>query len=42
MLFHGNISSKYSEGTNELIKQGAIPVTCLEDFYPLYEQRNYK
>ncbi len=42
MQFHGNIYSKYSEGTNELIKQGAIPVTCMEDFSPLYEIRLFK
>ena len=35
MLFHGSILSKYSEGTNELIKQGAIPVTCINDFYEI-------
>ncbi len=27
----GNITSKLSEGTNNLIKQGAIVITCLED-----------
>ena len=32
MQFHGNISSSQSYGTNELIKQGAIPVTSIEDF----------
>lgn len=32
----GSIYSSYSEGTNELIKQGAIPVTCIEDFYTLW------
>ena len=32
MLYHGNILSKQSEGTNELIKQGAIPVTSIDDF----------
>ncbi len=39
MRFHGNIFSRVSEGTNELIKQGAIPVTCMDDFRPLYEMR---
>lgn len=38
MPFHGSIFSKYSEGTNELIKQGAIPVTCIEDLYQIYEK----
>lgn len=38
MLFHGNIFSNYSEGTNELIKQGAIPVTTIEDFYQMYDR----
>lgn len=28
----GNITSENSEGTNELIKEGAIPVTKIEDF----------
>lgn len=32
MLFRGNILSSQSCGTNELIKQGAIPVTCIDDF----------
>ena len=27
----GNINSIYSAGTNELIKEGAIPITCVED-----------
>jgi DNA processing protein len=27
----GNITSKFSEGTNDLIRQGAAIVTCLED-----------
>ncbi len=35
MLFHGNIESPKSYGTNELIKQGAIPVTSIDDFYDL-------
>lgn len=35
MQFHGNIISLNSYGTNELIKQGAIPVTCIDDFYNL-------
>ena len=34
----GSIFSYYSEGTNELIKQGAIPVTCIEDFYTLWKR----
>ena len=36
MLFHGNINSETSKGTNELIKQGAKIVVnesdILEDF----------
>lgn len=32
MLFHGNINSVYSRGTNMLIKEGAIPLTSLSDF----------
>jgi len=32
MQFHGNICSKKSYGTNDLIKQGAIPVTGINDF----------
>ena len=32
----GGIYSSYSEGTNELIKQGAIPVTSIDDFYTLW------
>ncbi len=36
MLFHGNINSNTSKGTNELIKQGAKMVVnendILEDF----------
>ena len=39
MLCHGNILSRQSQGTNELIKQGAIPVTCIEDFYQIYEKQ---
>lgn len=35
MQFHGNIFSINSNGTNELIKQGAIPVTKIEDFFEL-------
>ena len=27
----GNITSKYSIGTNNLIKEGAIPYTCIDD-----------
>ena len=30
MQFHGNITNKNAEGTNELIKQGAKYVTCLQ------------
>lgn len=33
----GNISSSTSYGTNELIKEGAIPVTKIEDFEFLYQ-----
>ncbi len=42
MLFPGNIFSQYSEGTNELIKQGAIPVTDIEDFYLIYKNNKLK
>ena len=31
----GNIYNENSYGTNELIKQGAIPVTCIDDFWNL-------
>lgn len=31
----GSIHSENSYGTNELIKQGAIPVTCIDDFWNL-------
>lgn len=31
LLFLGNINSKNSEGTNELIKQGAEPITNYTD-----------
>ncbi len=31
LQFHGNITSENSEGTNELIKQGAKCVTCMQD-----------
>lgn len=31
LLFHGNINSENSEGTNELIKQGAELVTSYKD-----------
>lgn len=33
MQFLGNINSMYSQGTNELIKQGAIPITKIEDIF---------
>ena len=33
----GNLTSKNSEGTNELIKQGAKCVTCMEDIYEEYK-----
>lgn len=42
MLCHGNILSKQSQGTNELIKQGAIPVTGIEDFYQIWNRTNIK
>lgn len=35
MLFLGNILNENSYGTNDLIKQGAIPVTSIDDFYNL-------
>lgn len=31
LQFHGNITNKNSEGTNELIKQGAKCITCMQD-----------
>lgn len=31
MLCHGNINSKFSEGTNELIKEGAKLYTGISD-----------
>ena len=34
--FHGRIDIEQSQGTNELIKQGAIPVTHVEDFWEVY------
>lgn len=40
MLFHGNIESPNSYGTNELIKQGAIPVTSIDDFYDLWNNKS--
>ena len=33
MQYHGDIFSSNSYGTNELIKQGAIPVTSIDDLY---------
>ncbi len=33
MQFHGSIFNDNSYGTNELIKQGAIPATSIEDFF---------
>lgn len=35
MQFHGDILKQNSLGTNELIKQGAIPVTNIDDFFNL-------
>lgn len=32
----GNINSPYSKGTNDLIKQGAKPITCLKDILEEY------
>jgi len=31
MLFHGNIYSKNAEGTNKLLRDGAIVLTNYED-----------
>ncbi len=31
MLYHGNINAPNSEGTNDLIKQGAKIVTSIKD-----------
>ena len=36
MLFLGNVTSKNSEGTNELIKQGAKMMTDLNDIDVMY------
>lgn len=33
MQFHGNITSKNSEGTNELIKDGAKILLSMEDIF---------
>ena len=33
MLFHGNITSKYSEGTNYLISEGAYILNNIEDLF---------
>lgn len=31
MWFHGSILNENSQGTNELIKEGAIPITDVDD-----------
>lgn len=36
MLFHGNINSTNSVGTNDLIKQGAKMITTYEDIIIWY------
>jgi Predicted Rossmann fold nucleotide-binding protein involved in DNA uptake len=38
----GNINSKYSIGTNSLVKYGAKPVTCLEDVLEEYKELNIR
>ena len=32
----GNVDSPYSTGSNQLIKDGAVPVTCWQDVYEYY------
>ena len=38
--FHGNITSINSYGTNDLIRQGAKPVTCIQDVLEEYMKFN--
>lgn len=38
-LYHGNIFNENSQGTNELIKEGAIPVTSIDDFLKLWNNK---
>lgn len=42
MPCHGSILNNNSYGTNELIKQGAIPVTCIDDFLNLWNNKDEK
>lgn len=42
MPCHGSILNDNSYGTNELIKQGAIPVTCIDDFLNLWNNKDEK
>lgn len=39
LLYHGDIFSENSQGTNELIKEGAIPVTSIDDFLNLWNNK---
>lgn len=39
LLYHGNIFNENSQGTNELIKEGAIPVTSIDDFLNLWNNK---
>lgn len=36
LLFHGNINEINSEGTNDLIKEGAKMVTKMQDIWEEY------
>lgn len=38
MLFHGRIDSKYSYGTNEILKSGGILTTEIEDILKKFPQ----
>lgn len=40
LLFHGNINAETSEGTNNLIKQGAKLVTDSKEIIEELENRN--
>ena len=39
LQFHGNITNKNSEGTNELIKQGAKYITCMQDILEEFQKQ---
>ena len=40
MLCHGNIFSKTSEGTNNLVKEGAKIITNIEDILEDFVEKN--